>query len=51
MITGIHATFYAIHSKEMYQFLKDLLDFRDFDNVSNPTKFSANSGWRPGTQL
>ncbi len=26
MITGIHAIFYTKHSKEMYDFLKDVLD-------------------------
>ena len=31
MITGIHAIFYTKHSKEMYHFLKDVLDLHCVD--------------------
>jgi len=31
VITGIHAIFYTKHSKEMYDFLKDVLDLHYVD--------------------
>lgn len=46
MITGIHAIFYAKHSKEMYDFLKDVLDLRYVDAGNGRLFFAA-----PPTEL
>ncbi len=46
MITGIHAILYARHSKEMYEFLKDVLDLRYVDAGNGRLFFAA-----PPTEL
>ncbi len=46
MITGIHAIFYTKHSKEMYGFLKDVLDLECVDAGNGRLFFAA-----PPTEL
>ena len=46
MITGIHAIFYTKHSKEMYDFLKDVLDLHYVDAGNGRLFFAA-----PPTEL
>lgn len=46
MITGIHAIFYTKHSKEMYDFLKEVLDLRYVDAGNGRLFFAA-----PPTEL
>jgi len=46
MITGIHAIFYTKHCKEMYEFLKDVLDLRYVDAGNGRLFFAA-----PPTEL
>jgi catechol 2,3-dioxygenase-like lactoylglutathione lyase family enzyme len=46
VITGIHAIFYTKHSKEMYDFLKDVLDLRYVDAGNGRLFFAA-----PPTEL
>ena len=46
MITGIHAIFYTKHSKEMYHFLKDVLDLHCVDAGNGRLFFAA-----PPTEL
>jgi hypothetical protein len=46
MITGIHAIFYTKHSKEMYDFLKDVLDLPYVDAGNGRLFFAA-----PPTEL
>jgi hypothetical protein len=41
MITGIHAIFFTKHSKEMYDFLKDVLDLRYVDAGNGRLFFAA----------
>jgi hypothetical protein len=46
VITGIHAIFHTQHSKEMYDFLKDVLDLRYVDAGNGRLFFAA-----PPTEL
>jgi hypothetical protein len=46
VITGIHAIFYTKHSKEMYDFLKDVLDLHYVDAGNGRLFFAA-----PPTEL
>ena len=46
MITGVHAIFYTKHSKEMYDFLTDVLDLRYVDAGNGRLFFAA-----PPTEL
>lgn len=46
MITGIHAIFYTKHSREMYDFLKDVLALRYVDAGNGRLFFAA-----PPTEL
>ena len=46
MVTGIHAIFYTKRSKEMYDFLKDVLDLRYVDAGNGRFFFAA-----PPTEL
>jgi len=46
VITGIHAIFYTRHSKEMYDFLKDVLDLPHVDAGNGRLFFAA-----PPTEL
>jgi hypothetical protein len=46
VITGIHAIFYTRHSKEMYDFLKDVLDLHYVDAGNGRLFFAA-----PPTEL
>lgn len=46
MITGMHAIFYTKHAKEMYAFLKDVLDLRYVDAGNGRLFFAA-----PPTEL
>jgi catechol 2,3-dioxygenase-like lactoylglutathione lyase family enzyme len=46
VITGVHAIFYTKHSKEMYDFLKDVLGLRYVDAGNGRLFFAA-----PPTEL
>lgn len=41
MITGVHAIFYTKHSKEMYDFLKDVLELKYVDAGNGRLFFAA----------